>query len=239
MANQDPKEIFRKKMENENTPYLQRILEIHNADEWSEEKFGIIADILRLRRGSISDPPQSGPETEQPIHHTPQKQKAVDLFAIRRIVAATIILVVLVPTIVVLFSFQNADNARSRCQARTTNGRTVSATITGLKRVFFGPSDSPSMDLRAEYSFPAIVNGQQKIINASNSISYELFSSLQVGQMIAVIYEVSNPDNSAVESLSGCSSTSSPVIILVALVVVSALLTYRLRQFLWPQKKKA
>ncbi len=108
-------------------------------------------------------------------------------------------------------------------QRLTSEGRTVSATITGLENWtdFNGISS-----YRVHYRFTANVNEQTTIVNAQQYISHDLFTSLTDGQTIEVIYDVSHPDTSSIKSENEAPNVMTPVIFIVGALAFSAILIY-------------
>jgi hypothetical protein len=110
-----------------------------------------------------------------------------------------------------------------KCQRRINDGSTASAVITRLADYAAGGDIVP--DYRAEYRFTAVVNGQPTTINGSYHITTSLYTSLKVGQTIQVIYEVSDPQNSAIVSdvsEKGCSSP--PPELTIILIIAGSLI---------------
>jgi hypothetical protein len=193
MANQDTKEKFRKKMENENTHYLERILEIRNREEWSDEKLAVIADILRARGECLPIPPPGQP-APQPVSPSPQPQGAADFFSL----SSVIWIVFLAPPVLAIFWLSEFQAGQSYYQRLLSNGRTVFANVTNME-AYVDISDDPTI-YRVQYSFPAVVNGGQTRISSWYSIPGLIYDSgsLKVGQTIEVVYDVSDPNKSAV-----------------------------------------
>ena len=56
MARKESAEAFRKRMEKEDTQYLRRVWETEYRDEWTDEQFRIVGEILRERGEEIALP---------------------------------------------------------------------------------------------------------------------------------------------------------------------------------------
>ncbi len=104
-----------------------------------------------------------------------------------------------------------------------SEGRTVTATITGLEdwTDFNGLSY-----YRVHYRFIADVNGQPTMVNAQEYISHALYSSLKDSQTIEVVYDVSDPDISTLKSENEAPSVLIPVILIAGALTVSAVFIY-------------
>ncbi len=115
--------------------------------------------------------------------------------------------------------FQRLD----RYQQFMSEGRTVSANITGLEDW----SDFNGLSYyRVHYRFVADVNGQQTIVSAQEDISHVLYSSLKDGQTIEVIYDVSDPEIYTIKSENEAPNVLTPVILIAGALAVSAIFIY-------------
>ncbi len=230
MTNQDSKEIFRKKMENENTTYLKRILEIHNTYEWSEDELAIVADILRSRGENNPDslPPQPVPIPTQPAPLPRQPERPTWLRGF---------LLVAFFGLGFLFIYYNGiyQSAQAQYQRLASKGRVVSATITGLKP-YLPPGSDEFTTYWVEYSFIFGVNGEIKGISNWQKIPDPVYDTLKVGQTIEVAYDVADPTNAAINPAKWSSIYINRLLILALAVGVGVLaylvyLYFRTRQW--------
>ncbi len=97
----------------------------------------------------------------------------------------------------VLFVVINVNAVRNlvKYQNRLSHGATASATITRDWDLY---SEDIGYNRWVEYSFPAIVNGKQTWVSGT-SREQDPYRSLSVGQMIDVIYDVSDPNNNSLK----------------------------------------
>jgi hypothetical protein len=114
-----------------------------------------------------------------------------------------------------------SDNLE-RYQRLASQGQVVSATITNLQDL----SNDHGESYRVQYTFPAVLNGTQTTISSQQFISREFFFSLQPGQAIAVIYDVSDPKTASIQALNAPPNALVPLLIIGLMLVGSAILIY-------------